>query len=111
MSKDLDVFSIRDLRNRTGDLVKDAREGRLALITRYGKPALIALPFNQSLIEQGVGRTLAVALFDRKLVTLSQAARLAGISIEEFLSLLGESGIDAVDYPASELDAELEEEI
>lgn len=44
--KELDVFSVRDLRIRSGDLLRDAEEGRLAVITKHGRPAILALPFD-----------------------------------------------------------------
>ena len=50
---------------------------------------------------------LALRLFEKRHLTLVQAARLAGLSAEEFLALLGEAGIPAADYPAEELDEEV----
>jgi len=47
-------------------------------------------------------------LFEAGHATLSQAARIAILSIEEFLDLLDEFGIAAVDYPPEDLDEELE---
>ncbi len=35
----IDVFSVRDLRNRSGDLLKDAEAGQISLITKHGRPA------------------------------------------------------------------------
>ena len=35
----LDVFIVRDLRQRSGKFLKDAENGRLALITKHGRPA------------------------------------------------------------------------
>ena len=40
-------------------------------------------------------------------LTLVQAARLAGMTAEEFISLLGEAGVSAVDYPPEELKDEV----
>jgi hypothetical protein len=36
-----DVFTVRDLRKRTGDLMRDAEAGRLALITKHGRPKFL----------------------------------------------------------------------
>ena len=41
--------------------------------------------------------------------TLSQAAKIASLSIENFLDMLGEFNIPAVDYPAEDLETELED--
>jgi prevent-host-death family protein len=104
----LDVFTVRDLRQRTGDLLRDAENGRLALITKHGRPAFLAVPFDERLLKHGVNKALALHLFEAGHATLSQAARIAILSIEEFLDLLDEFGIAAVDYPPEDLDEELE---
>jgi prevent-host-death family protein len=100
----LDVFTVRDLRQRTGELLKEAEEGRLSLITKHGRPAILAVPFDERLLEQGVHRALALHLFESGRMTLGQGARLAGLPVESFMELLGEAGIPAVDYPSDELD-------
>jgi len=106
--KSFDVFSARDLRNRSGELLRDAEEGRLAVLTKHGRPAALAVPFNDRLLHHGVHRGLAVALFEEGHMTLGQCARFADLSQEELIVLLGELGIDAVDYPPEELADELE---
>lgn len=50
---------------------------------------------------------MALHLFESHQVTLAQAAKLAGLSLEEFVELLGELGLPAVDYPAADLESEL----
>ena len=101
------VLSARDLRHRSGELFKDAEEGRLVLITKHGRPSILAVPFDDRLLELGVHRALALHLFERRQVTLTRAAEVAGVTPEEFVSLLGKAGIPAVDYPPEELDGEL----
>ena len=103
----LDVFSVRDLRQRSGKLLRDMENGRLALITERGRPAILAVPFDERLLEVGLHRTLALGLFEKRYLTLVQAARLAGLSAEEFVVLMGETGIPVADYPTEELDEEI----
>lgn len=103
----IDVFSVRDLRNRSGDLLKDAEAGQVALITKHGRPAILAVPFDERLIGHGVHRAMALHLFESHQLTLAQAAKLAGLSLEEFVELLREVGLPAVDYPAADLESEL----
>lgn len=102
----LNVFSARDVRQRSGELLRDAEDGRLAVITKHGRPAILAVPFDERLLELGVHRSLALRLFEQRHVTLVQAARLAGATPEEFVVLLGEAGVPAVDYAPEELDDE-----
>ena len=52
-------------------------------------------------------RVQALRLFEQRQVTLVQAAKLAAMTAEEFLILLGEAGVPAVDYPPEELDDEI----
>jgi prevent-host-death family protein len=78
----LDVFTVRDLRQRSGDLLRDAERGKLALITKHGRPAILAVPFAERLLSYGIHRALALNLF--------------------------ETGIAAVSYPAEDLEDEVE---
>ena len=88
--------------------MKDAERGQMALITKHGRPAILALPFDQRLLDEGVHRALALRLWEGRQLTLTQAARVAGLSLEGFVELLGSVGLAAVDYPAGELADELE---
>lgn len=103
----LNVFSARDVRQRSGELLRDAEHGRLAVITKHGRPAILAVPFDERLIEVGIHRALALRLFEQRQATLVQAAKLAALTPEEFVVLLGAAGIPAVDYPPEELDDEV----
>ncbi|WP_295456346.1 UPF0175 family protein [uncultured Thiodictyon sp.] len=103
----LDIFSVRNLRTRSGDLLKDAELGQMSLITKHGRRAILALPFDRRLLDQGVHRALALRLFEGRQLTLAQAAKVAGLSLDGFIDLLGSLGLVAVDYPADELAAEL----
>jgi prevent-host-death family protein len=105
--KTLDIFTVSDLRQKTKKLLKDAEDGHLALVTEHGRPAFLAVPFNERLLGYGIHRTMALYFFELGLVTLSQAAKLAGVSLEEFIELSGEVGISVVDYPPEELEDEV----
>ena len=51
---------------------------------------------------------MALHLFEAEQVTLAQAARLAGLPLEGFIELLGQTGTAAVSYPAEDLEDEVE---
>ncbi len=103
----MDAFTIRDLRERTGDLVRDAEAGQLAVVTKRGRPLFVAVPFDETLIREGVDVAMAARLYTEGLLSLARAARLAQLSPEAFIEKLGSLGIDVVDYPPEELDQEL----
>jgi len=80
----------------------------MTIITSMGSPSFLTIPFDENLLKYGVQRTLALLFVKTQQMTLAQAARFAGIDLEDFIELLGKSGINAVDYPADDLEAELE---
>ncbi|MFZ1389857.1 MAG: UPF0175 family protein [Thiolinea sp.] len=103
----MQVFSIRDLRERSGELSREAEAGRLSLITKRGEPILVALPFNEAMLDSGIKVALAEYLFKEGVLSLGKAAKLAGMPYVLFTEYLSRRGIPVVDYPAEELEAEL----
>jgi prevent-host-death family protein len=103
MMDQFDVFTARDLRNLSGKLLKDAEAGQISLITKHGKPAILAVPFDRRLLDHGLHRAMAFHLFESHQLTLAQAAKVAKLSLEEFIVLLGEMNIPAVDYSPEDL--------
>ena len=107
MVRKLEVFSVRDLRLRSNDLVREAEAGRVSVITKRGRPAVVAVPFGTRLVDLGLDKDLALALFEQGLITLAKAAKLAGVTQDVFMDLMAEAGSVAVDYPPEELTDEL----
>ena len=103
----METFSIRDLRERSGELVREAEAGHLSIVAKHGRPLLVAVPMDENLLKEGIGVALAVRLYAEKTISLGKAAKLAQLSLEEFIARLGAIGIPAVDYPVEELDEEL----
>ena len=104
----MEMFGIRDLRERSGDFSRAAEAGQLAIITKRDTPLMVGIPFTKELLEQGVGVNLAIHLFQNRLATLAKAARIADKPLTEFIQILGAMGIDAVDYDPDELDRDLD---
>ncbi|MEW6365238.1 MAG: UPF0175 family protein [Acidobacteriota bacterium] len=103
----VDVFSVRDLRLRSSDLIKGAEAGRLSVLTKRGKPEALTVPFDERLVHLGLDKDLALCLFERGLITMAKAAKMAGLPLDRFMDMLAASGITAVDYPPDELRAEM----
>ncbi len=103
----MDTFSVRDLRERSGDLVRQAEQGRLSLVAKHGHPLFVAVPLDEHLLENGVNVALACRLVAEKVVSVGKGAKLARLPLAAFIAQLGAMGIPAVDYPADELDGEL----
>jgi antitoxin (DNA-binding transcriptional repressor) of toxin-antitoxin stability system len=103
----METFTIRDLRERTGELARTAESGQLSIVTKHGQPVFIALPFDDVSLTEGVKVSLATKLFRDHVISLGRATKLSGMTKIKFMGVLGIHGISAVDYPASELDDEL----
>jgi len=98
----MNTFTIRDLRDRTGELVRTAEEGELSVVTKHGQPVFVAVPFDSTLLSNGVGVGLAVKLYTEHVVSMGRAAKIAGMSLEKFMSFLGSLGIPVIDYDPEE---------
>lgn len=103
----MQTFTIRDLRDRTSELVREAEAGHLSIITKHGQPVFVAVPFDENLLKTGVNVALAVRLFDQEKISLGQAVKLAGMSHSEFIDLLGSLRIPVARPEPGELEREL----
>jgi predicted HTH domain antitoxin len=99
----MDVFSVRDLREHTGQLIHDAEAGKLSLVTKRGHPVFLAVPFNETLLSEGLTSALAIQLFQEHIISLGKAAKLAAQSLPDFINTLGKLHIPVADYTAEEL--------
>lgn len=105
----MDSFTIRDLRERTGDLVRGAEKGKMSLVTKRGQPLFVAVPFDDAILAGGVKQSLALRLVADGVISQGKGAELAGVSRVEFLDLMAAHRIPAADYPVEELRRELRE--
>jgi prevent-host-death family protein len=44
----MDAFTVRDLRERTGELIRDTKAGKLSVVTKHGRPVFVAVPLDDS---------------------------------------------------------------
>jgi prevent-host-death family protein len=85
----MQTCTIRELRDHAGDLVRQAESGKLSVVTKHGQPVFVAVPFDEALLREGVAVALAAKLFDDEVISIGQAARLAGMSLLDFMEHLG----------------------
>jgi len=103
----MQTFTIRGLREHTGELSRSAEQGQLALVTRHGQPLFVSVPFSDTLLAFGVHVALATHLFQSNSMSLGKSAKLARMSIAEFTEHVSRLGIPVVNYDPAELDQEL----
>ena len=103
----MQTFSIRDLREKSGELTREAETGHVSLVTKRGKPVFLTLPFTDQLVGHGTQVALAEHLFKEHIVSLGKAAKIAGMPYSTFAEHVSRMGIPGVDSPAEELADEL----
>lgn len=72
------------------------------------KTLTINIPNTADVDDKEVRMSLASKLYERGKLTLGQAAELAGYSKETFMELLAEYNVSLINYPADELDEDIE---
>jgi len=107
--KSINVFSMNDISVHSDEFIRYIDKGEMSLVTTQDRPSFIAVPFNHRLLVHGINLTMAMNLFETGITTISQAANIANLSIENFIELLGEEGVPVVDYSPEELLLEVNE--
>ena len=101
-------FGIRDLRENIGSYAAQAEAGSVSVITRNGTPLTVNIPFDDTLVKLGAHKALAVKLYQEGVLTLNKAAKLAGMPMDEFITVLGAAGISVFGYDTGEVQRELD---
>ena len=102
----MEAFAVRDLREHTGELVRNAESGAYSVVSKHGKPLFVAMPFTDELLKSGVNVALADKLVLQGELSVAAGAKLAKLPYARYLqhlSLLGYSLLDE----AGDIGAEL----
>jgi prevent-host-death family protein len=102
----MEAFAVRDLREHTGELVRNAENGEYSVVSKHGKPLFVAMPFNDALLKAGVNVALADKLVLKAELSVAAGAKLAGLPYARYLQHLGALGYSMLDE-AGNIDAEL----
>jgi prevent-host-death family protein len=102
------AFTIRDLCDHTGELIRETESGRLSVINKHGQPIFVAVPLDETLLRQGVTVAPATRLFDEEAISLGKAARLAGMGVAEFMDHLRQLSIPIARPRPDELEREID---
>ncbi len=102
----MEAFAVRDLREHTGDLVRNAENGAYSVVSKHGKPLFVALPFNDALLSSGVSVALADKMVLQAELSVAAGAKLAGMPYARYLQHLGALGYSILD-DSTDMDAEL----
>ncbi|MEN9502035.1 UPF0175 family protein [Candidatus Thiothrix anitrata] len=104
----MQVVNIRQLKTNPSVALREAKR-ELMMVTNRDKPDALLVSMEQLSgipnLEQ-VRLVLGVAMFRDKLLSLAAAAKVAGKSLSEMLTLVSNMGIPVVDYSEEEAAAE-----
>ncbi len=91
------AVNVRQLKNNPSDALREARKGPVVVLNRHQPEALLVhLDDERLLSEPGVRVALATALFRDESLSLGQAARLADLSVAEFIQHVSRLGIPVI---------------
>ena len=96
----METFAVRDLREHTGELVRNAEGGQLSVVSKHGKPLFVAVPFTDALLSAGVSVSLADKLVQSGELSVASAAKLSGMPYARYLQHLGAMGYSLLDESA-----------
>ncbi len=103
------VFSIEQLIESPVALIAEAESGQVAVVTKDGRPLFLAVPYDERLAKEEVHVAVVVRLYETEVISLGKAARMAGLSLSEFIDRLGALNIPVIRYPAEDLKREIAE--
>ena len=103
------AISVEQLIKTPSRLIEEAERGQVAIVTKDGRPLFLTVPYDERLAKEGMHVAVAVRLYEKEVISLGKAASIAGVSLSEFIYLLGALKIPAIRYPAADLDREIAE--
>ena len=96
-----------ELRRTPDTLFDNEHQGQLTVVTTNGQPVVLALPLGSGPALHAALLDLAATLYDRELISLGKAARIAGLSYSEMMDELGRRDIATIRLTPEELEREL----
>jgi hypothetical protein len=96
-----------DLLRAPQTLLDDAHRGHVTLVTTSGQAVMMAVPLEDGAPVPAALLDLAASLYDRELISLGRAARIAGLSYSAMIDELGRRDIATIRLTPAELEREL----
>ena len=101
------TFTVEDFTLQPQRLLAEARHGEVTVITDGGEAVLLAVPLEHGAPVHNTLVELAAQLYDKELISLERAARIAGLSYSETIDEFGRRGIATIRLTPQELEREL----
>ena len=105
----MSVISVEQLASSAAKLIAEAESGQVSIVTKNGQPLFLAVPYDKRLADEDAHVTIAIRLYEQDVVSVGKAAKIAGLSLGEFIERLGALKIPVIRYPVEDLERELRE--
>jgi predicted HTH domain antitoxin len=102
------TLTSEELERQPRRLLDDARQGTSDVVTVRGEPVMLTLPLGQSGGSSAERLELAIVLYERDVLSLGLATKVAGLSYGQMIDELGRRQIPVVRYSVEDLDRELD---
>ncbi|MGH8681137.1 MAG: UPF0175 family protein [Burkholderiales bacterium] len=102
-------ISVEELARSPARLIEEAESGEVAIVTKDGRPLFLAVPYDERLAKEEVHVVVAVHLYEKGIVSLGRAAKVAGLPLTDFIDRLGTLKIPVARYSSDELLREIAE--
>ena len=103
----MSTLTSEELERQPERLLDDARRGTSDVVTVQGEPVMLTLPLGQTAGSSAERLAMAVSLYERDVLSLGLAAKVAGLSYSQMIDELGRRQIPVVRYSVEDLDREL----
>ena len=104
----MSTVTSEELDRQPARLLDDARRGTSDIVTVEGEPVMLTLPLGRNSGSSTERLELAVTLYERDVLSLGLAAKVAGLSYSRMIDELGRRQIPVVRYSVEDLDRELD---
>jgi predicted HTH domain antitoxin len=88
-------------------LLENALRGQADIVMLDGEPVMLTLPLGPAAGDAAERLALAITLYERDLVSLGLASKVAGLGYSQMIDELGRRQIPVVRYSVEDLDEEL----
>jgi predicted HTH domain antitoxin len=104
----MQTLTFDEVNQQPGRLLEDAQRGRPNIVTVEGEPVMLTLPLGQSTGSSAERLELGITLYERDLVSLGLAAKVAGLGYSQMIDELSARGMAVVRCSTADIDKELD---
>ena len=101
------AYNIGQLKDNPSSAIKDAQKGPVIVINRE-HPEAIIISFESMNDAKDLQKLVAVKLYQDDVVSLGKAAKIAGLSYNDFLALLTNYGVPILKQSSYEVEKDFE---